>query len=255
MDYFSSMLATGFKNEFMMKQCLTLFLFLLASMIYSLKANAQNRLVSEDVLKQVSRLTAQLPTDIHKAYEQYGIKKAQFDSLEQLLKEVYPTLADKMKKRSTKLNSMAGYNAEGATLLLLPPNQKMTSFFLSEWDKMDNLERVFNQQAPSFFGSKELYKAKGYLTVWDSVYRQRLPALVKYRDGVFKLVQAEIAYMKANEKMFASSKEDEKMQYVEAELSILQKLVLLGAKYKKMVIDDGMEKIEFCKSYPSSCQQ
>jgi hypothetical protein len=91
--------------------------------------------------------------------------------------------------------------------------------------------------------------------VWDSVYRRRQPALVKYRDGVFKLVQAEIAYLKANEKMFASNEEDERMQYVETELSVLQKLVLLGAKFKKVMMDDGMDKIEFCKTYPASCQQ
>ena len=224
------------------------------SILMAAATTAQNKLASEDVLKQVTLLTAQLPADVHQAYAVYGVKKQQFDSLENLLKQTYAALADKMKKRSAKLNSMAGYNEESATLLLLPPNQKMTGYFIAEWDKMDNLERTFNQQAPSFFGSKEMYKAKGYLTVWDSVYKQRLPALVKYRDAIFKLVQAEIAYLKANEKMFASSKEDERMQYVESELSVLQKLVLLGAKYKKVVIDDGMEKVSYCKTNPSACQ-
>ena len=225
-----------------------------AFLVCSANAKAQSRLASEDVLKQVTVLTAQLPADIYRAHEQYSVIKAQYDSLEKLLKAAYPALAGKMKMRSARLNSMAGLNAEGATLLLVSPNQKMTSFFQAEWEKMDNLERSFNQQTPSFFGSKELYKAKGYLLVWDSVYKHRLPVLVKYRDGIFKLVQTEVAYLKANEKMFTGSKEDERMQYVETELSILQKLVLLAAKYKKVVMDDGAEKVVFCKTYPSGCQ-
>lgn len=216
---------------------------------------AQHHLVSEDILLQVTKLSATLPSTINEAYQQATVIKTSFDSLEGLITQAYPVLADKMKKRSARLNSMAGYNVTDATLSLMPPNQKMTNFFLAEWDKLDNLERAFNNQAPSFFGSKELYKAKGYLAVWDSVYKKRLPALVKYRDAVFKLVQAEIAYLKANGKMFSRSNEDERMQWVEAELGVLQKLVLLGSKYKKLVITDGVEKVQYCKTYPESCQK
>ena len=218
-------------------------------------ADGQKGLVSEEVLKQVTRLSAQLPVSINEAYEQYAVKKPQYDSLEQLLKDAYPVLADKMKKRSARLNSMAGYEAADAKLSLMPPNQKMTNFFLAEWDRMDALERAFNKHVKSIEGLNELYKTKGYLPVWDSAYNERRPALVRYRDGILKLVQAEIAYLKAAEKMFSSSNEDERMQYVEAELSILQKLVLLGSKYKKVVTQDGVEKVQYCKSHPEACRQ
>ncbi len=216
-------------------------------------AKAQTTVVSDPVLKQMVRLTATLPANIQEAHQQYSLISKTHDSLELMFKEAYPFLAEKAKKRSARLNAMVNYNVEDATLLLLPPNQKMTSFFIAQWDRMDALERAFNQAAPSFFGSKELYKEKGYLAVWDSVYKRRRPALIKYRDGIIKLVQADIAYLKGNAEMFASKDEAERMQWVEAELGVLQKLVLLKSKYKKLVITDGTEKVEFCTANPAAC--
>jgi hypothetical protein len=119
---------------------------------------------------------------------------------------------------------------------------------------MDALERAFNKVAPSFIGDKDMYKTKGYLPVWDSVYQVHRPALIKYQEGIFKLVRTEIAYLKSVSKMFTSSNEDERMQWVEAELGVLQKLVLLAGKYKKLVISNGIDKAEFCKLNPSACQ-
>lgn len=215
--------------------------------------HAQTAPVSEPILQQAIRLTAQLPANIQEAYRQKNVIGQLHDSLEQMLQAAYPALADRMKKRSARLNAMINYNAEDAVLSLMPPNQKLTAFFTSQWDKMDALERTFNKAAPSFYGDKELYKKKGYLVVWDSVYRQRRPALMAYRDGIVKLVQADIAYLKANAKMFVSKDEAERMQWVEAELGVLQKLVLLGAKFKKVVMNDGVEKEEYCINYPSAC--
>jgi hypothetical protein len=40
---------------------------------------------------------------------------------------------------------------------------------------------------------------------------------------------------------------------VEAELSVLQKLVLLKGKLKKLVLDDGAEKVQFCIDSPGAC--
>lgn len=214
---------------------------------------AQDKLISEPVLQLTSRLMAQLPANLQEAYDQYGKKKLQYDSLEQLFTKAYPALADKMKKRSAKLNSMAGYNADDATLSMVPANFKMADFFRAEWEKMDELERTFNQQVKTFYG-KDLYKTQGYLNVWDSVYKVRKPVFIKYRDGIFKLVQAELAYLRSAAKMFSSGDEAERMQYVEAELSILQKLVLLRDKYKRVVTEDGVEKMEFCKTAPDSCK-
>jgi hypothetical protein len=232
---------------------LTTFLCLLLLFFSAQCVNAHTTLVSEPVLQQAVRLTDNLPANISETYQQYNEVKAIHDSLEQLLKEAHPTLAGKIKKRSARLNAMVNDNADGATLLLMPPNQKMTSFFMAQWDKMDALEKAFNQAAPSFFGSKEMYGKKGYLAVWDSVYRQRRPALVKYRDGILTLVRTDIAYLKANAKMFTSNAENERMQWVEAELGVLQKLVLLESKYKKLVITDGVEKVEFCNLNPGAC--
>ena len=128
----------------------------------------------------------------------------------------------------------------------------MSDFFGKQWEKKDALERTFNQAAPSFFGSKELYQSQGYVTAWDSVYKRNRPALIKYRDGILKLVQTDIAYLEANKKMFASKDEDERMQWVETELSVLQKLVLLSSKYQKMVITNGVEKVQFIIDHPGA---
>lgn len=216
-------------------------------------SHAQSCPVSEPILQQAIRLTAKLPADIQKAYKQYNVTKPQLDSLEQMFQAAHPALANRMKKRSARLNAMINYNADDAVFSLMPPNQKMTSFFLSQWDKMDALERSFNKAVPSFFGDKVLYKKKGYMVVWDSVYKKRRPALEAYRDGVIKLVQGDIAYLKANAAMFASKDEAERMQWVEAELGVLQKLVLLGAKFKKVVITDGVDKEQHCTAYPAAC--
>lgn len=217
------------------------------------EATAQTSLVSEPVLERVARLTAELPANIQEAHRQQGRIKPLFDTLEKTIAAAYPALANKVQKRSARLNATNNHNEEGAKLLLVPPNQKMSAYFISQWDKLDALERTYNSAAPSFVGSKELYKTQGYLSVWDSVYQRRRPAVVKYRDGVLKLVQAEIAYLKANAKMFASRNEDERMQWVETELSVLQKLVLLGSKYKKLVLDNGIDKVDFCIQHPSAC--
>jgi hypothetical protein len=216
---------------------------------------AQTALASEPVFKLISRLTDQLPANIHEAHQQRDRIKPLFDSLEQAIMAAYPSLANKVKMRSARLNAMINHTEEGARLLFILPNEKMSAYFINEWDKMDALERTFNKAAPSFIGNKELYKKQGYLPVWDSVYQLYRPALIKYRDGVFKLVQAEIAYLKAASKMFSSSNEDERMQWVEAELGVLQKLVLLGSKYKKLAIDNGIDKVEFCIQNPGACQK
>lgn len=226
-------------------------LFVLAFALQNIRA--QDKLVSEPVLQLTSRLMVQLPASIHEAYAQHDKKKMQYDSLEQLFKDAYPALADKMKKRSARLNSMAGYNADDATLSLVPANQKMADFFRAEWEKMDALEKSFNQQVKSFYG-KDLYKAHGYLNVWDSVYKARKPSFLKYRDGILKLVQTEIAYLRSAAKMFSSADEAERMQYVEAELSILQKLALLRDKYKRVITEDGVDKVTFCKTNPDTCK-
>lgn len=201
----------------------------------------------------MNRLFAQPPASINDAHKIYNEKKAQYDTVEKIFTAAYRSLSDKMNKRSARLNSMAGFSAEGETISFAPPNSRMSDFFRSEWDKMDALERTFNSQVKSFYG-KDLYQAKGYLPVWDSVYRSRRPALIRYRDGIVKLVQAEVAYLKENEKMFTQGTPEEKMQYVEAELSILQKLVLLRDKYTRVVTQDGAEKVQFCIDRPEACK-
>lgn len=222
-------------------------------LLLTILSKAQPATVSEGVLKKTIDLTTQLPANIQDAHRQYQQQKQACDSLELLLTQAYPMLVDRMNKRSARLNAMINHNAENAVFSLAPPNQKMTTFFMNQWEKMDALERVFNKAAPSFFGDKELYKKRGYLVVWDSVYRQRRPALAAYRDAVINLVKADIAFLNRNAAMFASKNEAERMQWVEAELGVLQKLVLLKEKYKKLVMTDGAEKVAFCVERPEAC--
>jgi len=208
-------------------------------------------LISEPVFHQIARLTSPLPKNVSEAYRTFEQNKVVYDSLEEMIQKAYPLLADRMARRSMRLNMMAGYTEQDAVLSLMPPNQKMRDFFLREWEKMDALEKRFNQKIITDFSVK---LSKEYLKIWDSVYRNRLPTLTQYRDGIFTLVKAEIGYLKANAKMLHSQDENERMQYHEAELSILQKLVLLGAKYHKIVFTDAVEKMELCKQYPETCQ-
>lgn len=228
-------------------------LFIIPVMAVTVAAQAQTNIASEQVLSEVNKLYSQLPANITEAHKAYNERKVQYDSIGNIFTAAYRALADKINKRSAKINSMAGYNVEDATLTIVPANSHMSDFFRSEWDKMDALERTYNQQVKSFYG-KESYKTKGYLLVWDSVYQTRRTPLTRYRDGVLKLVQAEIAYLKANEKIFTRGSQEEKMQYVETELSILQKLVLLRDKYYKAVTRDGAEKVQFCIDRPEACK-
>lgn len=216
-------------------------------------SNAQDKLISEPIYQKMKIFTAQIPADINAAYKEREKLVPQLDSLQKMIEDAHPALSAKVHGRSARLYTKDD-TAKDPKLLLLPPNQKMTSFFSSDWSKMDALESSFNKAAPSFFGSKELYAAQGYLKPWDSVYSKYRPQLIIYRDGVLKLVQAELAYLKANEQMFFSKDEDERLQYVETELAVLQKLAMLRAKYHKTVVQYAIEKVEFCVAHPSSCQ-
>ena len=216
-------------------------------------AKAQTELESEALLPMVVRLTAALPLDIKEAHRRKETLTATVDSIDKVLTAAYPALAHKVQRSSARLNAMANINEPNAKLSLIPPNHKMADYFQSEWDKMDALERAYNKRVKTIEGLKALYKVKGYLPVWDSAYNSRRPALVAYRDGALKLVAAEISYLKANESMFRSKNVDERMQWVEAELSVLQKLVLLKGKLKKLVLDDGAEKVQFCIDSPGAC--
>jgi hypothetical protein len=69
-----------------------------------------------------------------------------------------------------------------------------------------------------------------------------------------KLVQIEIAYLRPAAKMFSASDEAERMQYVGAELSVLQKLVLLRDKFKRVIAEDRVEKLVLCKTHPDTCK-
>jgi hypothetical protein len=93
------------------------------------------------------------------------------------------------------------------------------------------------------------------MNLWDSVYKSRLPHLITYRNAVLKLVESDLAYLKEAVKMFASKNEDERMQWVEAELGIVQKLVYLKDNFKKVVLLDGEEKVAFCVAHPSACAE
>lgn len=217
---------------------------LLFSLVLCKASTAQNKLVTEPIFQKIKPLVANIPTDIHTAYKERDKIIPQLDSLEKMIEAAYPALSAKVHGRSAKLYTKDD-TAKDPKFLLMPPNQKMTSFFSSEWAKMDALEIAFKKAAPSFFGSKELYAQQGYLKPWDSVYNKHRPQLIIYRDGVLKLVQAELAYLKANEQMFYSKDEDERLQYVETELAVLQKLAMLRTKYHKTVVQDAIEKVEY----------
>jgi hypothetical protein len=256
MDWCSCMWGISFEHK-LAEMSLIFFrqaLFLLALMQQVFIARAQTP-VSESLLQQAVRLTAQLPANPADAYQKREAIKPLFDSLEAALQQAYPLLAERLNRRSARLNGMVNINEPNAKFSLAPPNEAMTNFFNRQWDRMDALERSFNKAAPSFFGNKQLYEQKGYLNLWDSVYRSRLPHLTVYRNGVLKLVQADIAYLKANARMFASKNEDERVQWVEAEMGIVQKLVYLKEKFKKVVLQDGTEKVADCVQYPSLCAQ
>lgn len=228
-------------------------LFIIPVMIFTVAAQAQSNLASQQVLAEMNKVFVQPPVSIIDAHNGYAQRKQQYDTVEKIFTRAYRLLADKVNKRSAKLNSMAGYNVQDATLTIVPANSRMSDFFRSEWEKLDALEKTFNQQVKSFYG-KDLYKAKGYLPVWDSVYKIRRPLLIRYRDGILNLVQSEIAYLKENEKMFTHGSQEEKIQYAETELSVLQKMLLLMTKYQKVIMEDGAEKVQFCIDRPEACK-
>lgn len=228
------------------------FKILLACILISSTIHAQDRLISEIVLEKAIIATSELPTDLSDAYERRSVVKMRLDSLQQNITAAFPELANKMQKRSARLNSVAGFSAEGEMLSLIPFNRVFSDYFRSEWQKMDALEEKLSQTVKPFY-EKELYKTQGYLPVWDSIYRLRRPALIRYKDETIKLVKAEVAYFKANAKMSQSSNEAERMQYFEEQLSVLQKLVQLRDRLQRIVIDDGVEKVEYCKSQPQAC--
>lgn len=219
-----------------------------------IKGAAQSNFVSEKVLAQLSKVSASLPANIHVAYKQYEAQGWQFDSLEKTITDAYPALADKAQRRSNTLNSMAGYSTENAISSLLSFDQKFSDYFLQQWDRFDALEKVYNARVKTFYG-KELYKTQGYLAVWDSAYQIRLPALTHYRDGVLKLAQSEIAYLKANRHLLKSKEETVRIQYVEAEVKILQQLIYLKTKLQQVVVEDGINKVKFCMEHPGSCDK
>ena len=101
---------------------------LLPTFLLVRNSHAQTAPVSEAILQQAIRPTASIPANIHKAYEQYNSMKPQLDSLDRMFQVAYPALAERMEKRSARLNAMINYNAEDAVLTLAQPNQKMTSF-------------------------------------------------------------------------------------------------------------------------------
>ena len=227
--------------------------FLLCSLALCKIATAQNKLISEPIYQKMKTLTAQVPADINAAYREREKLLPQLDSLEKMIEAAYPALSAKVHGRSAKLYTKDD-TAKDPKFLLLPPNEKMANYFRGQWSKMDALESSFNKAAPSFFPTKELYAEQGYLKPWDSVYNKYRPQLIIYRDAVFKMVQEELAYLKANEKMFFSKEEDERLQYVETELAVLQKLAMLRTKYNKTVVQYAIEKVEFCVAHPSSCK-
>jgi hypothetical protein len=111
--------------------------------------------VSEPLLQLAVRLTAQLPASTNDAYGKRQAIKLLFDSLEAGLEQAAPLLAERVNRRSARLNAMANINEPDAKLSLAPPNQAMTSYFMGQWNKMDALGRSFNKAAPSFYGTKQ----------------------------------------------------------------------------------------------------
>ncbi len=221
--------------------------------VTDLKTGAQAPFVCEPLLRQTKELMANLPASSNEAYQQRDSIVTQFTRLDQSILSAYPALSAKVNGRSARLYTKRD-TVQNPVLLLLPPSQKMVDFFQLEWGRMEALEKAYTKAAPSFHGSKELYASKGYLPPWDSVYRKRLPYFMPYRDGVLKLVQTELAYLKANERMFFSKNEDERMQWVEAELAVLQKLAMLRTNYHKTFVRDGIEKVIFCKERLANCR-
>ena len=230
-------------------------ILLILFIITTLSVSSQEKLGFEGVLQKVTALSTKLPASITEAYEQYnrGSKK-DFDSLQQLIDGAYPALAEKAKRRSLMLNALVGINEPDAVRFLVPASQGMADYFMRQWDRFDALERSFNSEVKSFFG-KEEYKKQGYIGAWDSVYRVRKPSLLRYRDGVLKLVNEELVFLKKNRSMLQSTNEAERIQFIEAEVKVLQQLNYLKEKLRKVVVVDGVEKVEFCYAHPDTCQK
>ena len=153
------------------------------------------------------------------------------------------------------LNALAGFSVENTERYLLTANQAFADYFIRQWDKFDAMEKPIAPSLKLPPALKALYKKNGYLPIWDSVYQKRIPLLKKYCDGVLKLVQDELSYLKANQSMYQSKEEAIRMQYVEAEVKVLQKLVYLNNKLKQVLLTDGAEKVQFCKDHPSNCNK
>jgi hypothetical protein len=150
---------------------------------------AQNSFVTEGILMQIKKLAMPLPSDIQEAYQHQAINKARFDSIDQMIKDAYPVIADKINRRSMMLNALAGFSVENTERYLLTANQAFADYFIRQWDKFDAMEKPIAPSLKLPPALKALYKKNGYLPVWDSVYQKRIPLLKKYCDGVLKLVQ------------------------------------------------------------------
>ncbi|HEX2532307.1 MAG TPA: hypothetical protein VHK69_01150 [Chitinophagaceae bacterium] len=213
----------------------------------------QAPLVVEPILAGIESVTRSLPPGINEAHREYPGHKAVYDSLVLRIEKAYPALAEKAGRKSALLNSLAGYTTGEGTRYLVPANPQMAEFFRTQQDRMDALQKSLEQQWPPA-PVKTAYVQKGYLPSWDAVYRLRRPTLLRYRAGVLRLVQAEIAYLKANRAMAASADDAERVQYAEAEAKVLQQLIYLHDRVRKTVLEDGVEKVAFCTEHPASCQ-
>jgi hypothetical protein len=212
-------------------------------------------LTCENLFTDVNIITERLPATIHESYQWYtSVGKEQFNLLEEKFKKAYPALANKAYQRSSILNGLAGLPTENTVWSVLGSNQKFADFFIRQQDRMDQLEKAIQPYCKDFT-TKELYKSKGYLNVWDSIYQYRKGAWIHYRNKVLKLVSEDIAYLKANHAIFKSANESERLQYIEAEVKVLQKLTYLKNRWYKIFVTDAQEKVSFCLEHPSACQK
>ncbi|RYZ00658.1 MAG: hypothetical protein EOO11_00865 [Chitinophagaceae bacterium] len=222
-------------------------------LVCGIRPTGSNDFATEEILDRLAAISDRLPASIHEAY---GMQESLHPSLvlvDSLIRRAYPRIADKIGRRSAVLNSLAGYPVENTERYFAPANPAFADYFIRQWDRFDALERAVGPLMKTPLGLKDLYSKHGYLPVWDSLYRKRLPGLRRYRNGVLALVREELRYLKANAAMFGSTQEALRMQYVEAEVKLLQKLVLLQAKLRQAIVTDAIEKARFCKEHPAAC--
>ena len=219
-------------------------------------ANAQKDDIGvERIMERVARLSAEFPRDIKEAWQQFGVKEPSiFDTLQQVILREYTVLADKAEKRSLVLNGYVGYKNPDNVIFMAHADADLNKFLVKQQDRLDALSRAYGQSVKSFFGSKELYNSKGFIVVWDSVYQSRLGALKKFRDGVLKLVKEDIAYLRSRESLFRSKDAELRVQYVEAQLSVLGRLQVLRNNLKRVWVDDGAKQVEYCMLYLPACK-